>query len=112
VAAPLPFAAAPGGVRVAVRLAPKSAADRVLGLAAEANGGVALKVAVTAPPEAGKANDALLRFLARLWRVPKRDLSLVLGHADRRKVVHVAGDPEALCRTIEEGLRPWLGGAS
>jgi uncharacterized protein YggU (UPF0235/DUF167 family) len=73
---------------------------------------VALKVAVTAAPEAGKANDALLRFLARLWRVPKRDVTLVLGHADRRKVVHVAGDPVVLSRVIEEGLRPWLVAAS
>jgi uncharacterized protein (TIGR00251 family) len=104
----VPFAAARDGVRVAVRLAPRSSADRVIGLAPDAEGGVALKVAVTAPPEGGKANDALLRLLARLWQVPRSDLSVVLGQADRRKVVHVAGDAVALERRIEEGLRPWL----
>jgi uncharacterized protein YggU (UPF0235/DUF167 family) len=108
VAAPLPFAPARDGVRLAVRLVPGASAERVLGIAAEADGGVALKLSVTAPPEGGKANAALLRVLARLLRVPKGHLALVLGHADRRKVVHVRGDPAILSRTVEEGLRPWL----
>jgi uncharacterized protein (TIGR00251 family) len=108
VAAPLPFAPARDGVRLAVRLVPGARAERVLGLAPEAEGGVALKLAVTAPPEGGKANAALLRFLARLLRVPKSDLMLVQGEADRRKVVHVKGDPATLSRAVEAGLRPWL----
>jgi uncharacterized protein (TIGR00251 family) len=101
------FTAAADGVRLAVRLAPKASAERVLGLAEEADGGLALKIAVTAAPEAGKANDALLSFLARLLRVPKRDLTLARGAADRRKLVHVAGDPALLKQRIEEALAPW-----
>lgn len=104
------FAAVAGGVRIAVRLAPKASAERILGLAEEADRGVALKVAVTAAPEAGKANDALLAFLARLLRVPKRDLSLVQGARDRRKLVHVAGDPALLEQRIEKALGPWSRG--
>ena len=103
-----PFAAAPGGVRLAVRLSPKASAARITGLVADADGAVALKVAVTAPPEAGKANDALLRLLAKTLRLRQGDLTLVLGAADRRKLVHVAGDPAALTRHLEESLAPWL----
>ena len=44
----LPFAPAAGGVRLKVRLTPRAAAERILGLAEEAGGGVALKVAVNA----------------------------------------------------------------
>ena len=105
-----PFALADDGVRLQVRLAPKASAERVIGLAAEADGGVALKIAVTAAPEAGKANDALLALLARLLRVPKRDLTLARGAGDRRKLVHVAGDPAALAARLADVLKPWSRG--
>jgi uncharacterized protein (TIGR00251 family) len=107
-ASPLPFAAAPDGLRLAVRLTPKASAARIIGLAREADGGVALKVAVTAPPEAGKANDALLGLVAELLDVRRRDVTLALGATNRRKLVHVAGDPTALARRLEEVLQPWL----
>jgi uncharacterized protein YggU (UPF0235/DUF167 family) len=51
---------------------------------------------VRAPPEDGRANEALLRLLAREWRLPRRDLSIVAGAASRYKTVHVAGDPRQL----------------
>jgi len=104
----LPFAAARGGVRLAVRLVPKAKADRILGLAEEADGAVALKIAVHAPPQEGRANEALLRFLAQVLRVKRSDLTLVLGAADRRKLVHIAGEPAALMMRLEEELRTWL----
>jgi len=47
-----------------------------------------LKASVTAPPEKGKANEALLKLLARELNVPKSVLSIVRGHATRIK--HVA----------------------
>jgi len=106
-ASPLPFAAAPEGLRLAVRLTPKASAARIIGLAREADGGVALKVAVTAPPEAGKANDALLGLVAKLLDVRRRDVTLALGATSRRKLVHVAGDPAALAQRLEEVLQPW-----
>jgi uncharacterized protein len=105
-----PVARVADGVRLAVRLAPRASAERILGLAEDAHGGVALKIAVTAAPEAGKANDALLSFLARLLGVPKRDLTLAQGVSDRRKLVHVAGDPTLLTQRIEEALGPWSRG--
>ena len=103
----LPFSAARDGVRLAVRLAPKSAADRILGLVDDA-GGPALKVAVRAAPHDGAANEALLRLLADLLRLPRRDITLALGASQRRKLVHIAGDPARLERLILETLEPWL----
>ena len=55
-----------------------------------------LKASVTAPPEGGRANEALLQLLARAWRVRRRDLAIVAGMASRSKTVHVAGDPQVL----------------
>ena len=107
-AASLPFAVAPDGLRLKVRLTPKASAAGILGVAAEADGGVVLKIAVTAPPEAGKANDALLGLVAELLDHRRRDVTLALGASSRRKLVHVAGDPTVLARRLEEVLQPWL----
>ena len=99
-----PFVAAAGGLRVLVRLSPKSAGARLLGLAERPDGRSDLKVAVKAPPEGGRANAELLQFLADEWGVPKRDLTLSSGAADRRKAILLAGDPVLL----QPRLEAWL----
>jgi uncharacterized protein len=85
-----------GGIEVAIRLTPRAGSDRLLGLAAAAGGGRVLKAAVAAPPEEGRANEALLRLLAQEWKLPRRGLEIVAGRKSRDKRVRVAGDPQAL----------------
>lgn len=92
------------GVRLAVRVAPRAAADRVRGTIVDAGGQRRVKVAVTAVPEAGKANAALVRLLARLLKVPKSTLSVLQGASDRNKIVLVEGDPAELTRRIADAL--------
>jgi uncharacterized protein (TIGR00251 family) len=53
--------------------------------------GAALKVKIKAPALEGRANDAILDFLATQLGVPRRDLTLVRGDKSRRKVVQIAG---------------------
>jgi len=96
-----PFSAAADGVRVAVRLTPRARRNRVEGLVAEAGGGTALKVAVTAVPEGGKANEALIALLAKEWGVAKSSIGIVRGATDRYKTLHVAGPPAALHARLE-----------
>jgi len=96
-----PFAADRAGVRVAVRVAPRASRTAVSGLAAEADGGTAVKAAVTAAPEGGRANAALIKLLAAEWGVPKSAVTVTAGAGDRRKTLHVAGDPEALLPALE-----------
>lgn len=107
-ALPVPFSAARDGIRLAVRLVPKSASDRVLGLTEEEGGAASLKVAVRAAPREGAANEALLRLVAGLLHLPRRDVTLALGASHRRKLVHIAGDPARLERLMAETLEPWL----
>jgi hypothetical protein len=92
-------------VRVALKVAPKASASRVVGCAEEADGALVLKVAVTAAPEDGKANEAVIALLAKAWKLPKRDFSIASGAAARRKVLHVAGDPARLLPLLQEALR-------
>jgi len=103
-AKPGPVRAAADGVTVAVRLTPKASADRIEGVAAGADGTMELRARVTAVPENGKANAALIRMLAKHWKLPKSALHIAGGAKDRRKTVHVEGDTAALTRTIEGRL--------
>lgn len=96
----LPFAAAGDAVTVSVRLTPKASANRIQGIARDADGTAVLKVQVTAIPEAGKANEALVKLLAKTWKLPKTSLSVVSGATSRRKVVRIAGEPRDLMNRL------------
>lgn len=98
-----PLSPARDGVRIAIRLTPRAKADRLLGIG-DSPGGRVLRASVVAPPEAGRANEALLRLLARSWGLPRRDLSLTVGMSGRNKVVHVAGAPEALAARLAAAI--------
>jgi uncharacterized protein len=87
-----------GAVSFQVRVAPRAARERVLGLHAGA-----LKVALTAPPVDGAANQALIQFLARRLGVPARAIALLHGDRARLKTLRVEGLSAALVRAA---LRP------
>jgi uncharacterized protein (TIGR00251 family) len=97
------------GVRLTVKVTPRAAADRVEGVEVDGRGDAWLAVRLTAAPEAGKANAALIRLLARRWRLPASDFHLVSGARARRKVLHLDGAPERLLaelQALEQGQRP------
>ncbi len=78
---------------MAVRIAPRASRD-VIG----AMLGGELIVRVTAPPVDGKANEAVIRLLAKRFKVGRRSVAIVQGHHSRRKVVEVRGLTEAELR--------------
>ena len=100
-----PFSVGADGVRVAVRLTPRAATDRIQGITIEADGSPSLKCAVSAAPVEGKANEALVKLLAKAWKLPKSSISLVRGAGERRKILHLAGEPRALLARLETWLR-------
>ncbi|MGI9187055.1 MAG: DUF167 domain-containing protein [Gaiellales bacterium] len=76
---------------IAIRLQPRGGRDAVVG---ERDGAVLIRI--SAPPVDGKANAALIAFVAATLRVPKRDVTIVRGETSRSKVIRVAGlDPAA-----------------
>jgi uncharacterized protein len=92
------------GLRVAIRLSPAAKSDRLLGIVAVAGGSSVVKASVTAPAREGRANEALLDLLARVWRLPRRDLSIVAGAARRSKTVRVVGDPHQLLARLSSRI--------
>ena len=81
-----PVEAVPGGVRLQISAQPRASRTELIGI----HGG-ALKIRLAAPPVDGAANLELLRFLARLLRVPRSNLTLIGGAAAKRKLVQVRG---------------------
>lgn len=75
-----------GGVVIRVKAIPRARRDEVRGV----DGG-ALKIAVTAPAEKGKANKAVLMLLAKLLGVSRGNLRLLSGQTSRFKRIEVAG---------------------
>ncbi len=64
--------------------------------------GDALKIRLAAPPVDGKANDALVKFVAEALAIPKSAVNLKSGQTSRRKVLEVRGaTTEAVARLIQ-----------
>ncbi|MBI1329075.1 MAG: DUF167 domain-containing protein [Alphaproteobacteria bacterium] len=83
-------------LRFAVRLTPKGGRDAVDGWVNGADGKPYLKARVSAPPEDGKANAALIQLLAKTLGVSKSSLVITSGETARLKIVEAAGDVVAL----------------
>ena len=87
-----PFRQSRDGVVLAVRITPKSSRNEVTGLHTASEGAVSLAVKVSAPPDKGKANRAVIEVLAMAFGLPKSAFAIVSGETDRHKVVSVAGN--------------------
>lgn len=98
--------AADDGLIVLVKLTPRARAARIEGMTSEPGPQGpqrVVKASVTAPPEDGKANAALIDLLAKSWRLPKRAFTIVGGATHRLKRVEVRG-PASQIRRLHEQL--------
>ncbi|MGI6638156.1 MAG: DUF167 domain-containing protein [Desulfobulbus sp.] len=86
---------ADGSLLLRIHVQPRASQNQVTGLQ-----GDALKIRLSAPPVDGKANKAVLAFLAALLSLPKSALSLKSGQQSRQKTVLVTGANEATIRSI------------
>ena len=93
----IPVRESAGAVTFAVKVHPRAKRDAVSGEI-----GDALKVALNAPPVDGKANEACIRFLADILRVPRSSVTIAAGETNRNKLIRVVGVSAA---QAEERLR-------
>ncbi|MBL8628725.1 MAG: DUF167 domain-containing protein [Rhodospirillaceae bacterium] len=89
------YRVAPGGLTLSVRVTPKASKAAINGTMAMPDGEV-LKVSVMAPPDKGKANQAVCDLIAAKLGLPKSAVTVISGHTDRRKVVQVSLDQKAV----------------
>jgi uncharacterized protein len=76
----------PNGVTFAVKVQPRAKRNAITGEL-----GDALKLALTAPPVDGKANEACIEFFAKLLNLPRSSVTIASGQTSRNKVIRVAG---------------------
>jgi uncharacterized protein (TIGR00251 family) len=82
----IPISETPGAASFAVQVHPRAKKNSITGEL-----GDALKLALTAPPIDGRANEACVQFFAKLLKVPRSSVSIASGETSRRKVIRVAG---------------------
>ena len=93
------------GVRVSVQVTPGSRTERMSGPLSGEDGTTVLRAAVTGQAKENEANLALIRLLAKTWRLPKSSVSIASGQRNRRKVVHIAGEPRDLAIRLNDWVR-------
>ncbi|EJF75489.1 DUF167 domain-containing protein [Bartonella alsatica] len=92
------------GLILFIYLIPKSPVDRIMGVECKDNGKQYLVVRLRAVPEDGKANKALIKFLAKQWKIPSSCISLKSGAQSRYKQLYFSTHLEEL-KQIWKSLR-------
>ena len=97
----IPIRDTPSGAIFQVKVHPRAKKNAITGVV-----GDALKLALTAPPVEGRANEACIAFLAEVLNVPRSSVTIAAGETSRNKVIRIAGVSAA---QVEDRLREWLG---
>ena len=74
------------GMTFSIKVHPRARKNAITGVV-----GDALKLALTAPPVDGKANQAVIEFFADLFAIPRSSVTIASGETSRNKVVRIAG---------------------
>ncbi len=82
-------------IRLSVRLTPNGGRDAIDGVEQDADGNAHLKARVSAVPEGGKANKAMIVLLAKKLGLPKSSITFISGETARKKILRIDTDPEA-----------------
>lgn len=76
----------PAGTTFAIKVHPRAKKNAITGEVDDA-----LKLALTAPPMDGKANDACIDFFAKVLKVPRSSVTITAGQTSQNKVIRVEG---------------------
>lgn len=76
-------------VRLTIKLTPKASRNEIKGWAQTPDGKSLLKISVTATPEKGMANAALIQLLAKRLNMPKRAFNIIRGDTERIKIIEI-----------------------
>jgi uncharacterized protein (TIGR00251 family) len=74
------------GISFSVKVHPRARKNAITGIV-----GDALKLALTAPPVEGRANQAVIEFFADLLAIPRSSVTIASGETSRNKIVRIAG---------------------
>lgn len=72
-----------------IKVIPKSNKNEIVETFTDADGEATIKVRIKAAPEKGKANAELIKFLSKEWGVPRANILIISGKADRLKLIKI-----------------------
>ena len=87
-------------IRIQIKLIPKAAKNEISGWEINASGEKTLKASVTAPPDKGKANKALINLLAKTWKTPKTNIHIIKGETSRLKTIEIKTPNNYTCDLV------------
>ena len=93
----IPLKQTASGITFTIKVQPRARKNAITGTV-----GDALKLALTAPPLEGKANAAVIDFLADFFDIPRSSVTIASGATSRLKVIRISG---ANLQTLEQRLR-------
>ena len=82
----IPLKQTSDGITFSVKVQPRARKNAITGMV-----GDALKLALTAPPVEGKANQAAIEFLADFFDIPRSSVTIASGATSRLKVIRISG---------------------
>ena len=82
-------------INIQVQIQPRSSKDQIIGI----HDGK-LKIKITAPPVDGKANESLIEFLAKTFKISKSNIEILKGHTSKLKTIKLLGVNENTYRSI------------
>ena len=83
-----------------VRVTPRAGRNRIVGVI-ELPDGPAVKIAISAPPQDGKANAAVCKLLAKFLRTAKSNIAITSGASARTKQIEITGDGAPLAAVLD-----------
>jgi len=97
----IPIQESAKGITFATKVRPRARKNAITGVVS-----AALKLAITAPPIDGKANQAVIEFFAELFAIPRSSVTIASGETSRNKVVRIAGVSKAVAeQKLAENLK-------
>ena len=85
----LPLTADGTGCILAVHATPRASKNAIEGVEEDAASRLWLRVRVTTPPEDGKANKAIIKLLAKSWKIPPSCFTVISGDTARHKRIRI-----------------------
>ena len=89
-------------ILIHLKVIPNSSKNQIIGVLSDGKGGAYLKVKVTAIPESGKANKAIIKFLSKFWKIPSSKISVNSGKTSSIKTISIDSNSNEIIKLLSQ----------
>lgn len=83
-------------LNIEVKVSPGSKSEEIVEFSQDDNTKYFMKVRVKAPPQEGKANEALIKLVSKYFDIPKSHIEIILGFSSKQKVIRIVDFSEQI----------------